>query len=216
MLNTLMFVVAFVGQHHVPGHSGHHGMAAHPGMGGNAALEHQIMQDMRNYEMSMQQQRQQEYQHHIFLVNQDRPRVENHLKKMNYDRKYWSQLSLHHKRLGVETFWRLARTHKEIDKLLTALKEERAWEHNSTGDRLSRLKARRESWDLLAESRFFTYLKERKFDHKHWENLRFYYERLGPETFWRVAKDHKEHEPFKHALSIALRQKLLEPEATPN
>ena len=74
---------------------------------------------------------------------------------------------------------------------------------------MARLKARHETWDILAESRFFAYLKERKFEHKHWESLRSYYERLGPETFWRLTREHRELEPFRLALSTELRRKLL-------
>ena len=158
----------------------------------------------------MQQQRQQQYQQHVAMINQDLPHVEAHFKEMRFDPKYWEDLRYHHNRLGVETFWRLARKHREIDKLLAALREEKAQLRlDSTEGRLARLKARHETWDLLAESRFFAFLKERKFDHKHWESLRYYYERLGADTFWRLAREHREFEPFRLALSAELRRKLL-------
>jgi hypothetical protein len=75
--------------------------------------------------------------------------------------------------------------------------------------RLARLKARHGSWDILAETRFFGFLKERKIDHKYWENLRTYYERLGVDSFWRLAREHREFDPFRAALSAELRRKLL-------
>jgi hypothetical protein len=93
---------------------------------------------------------------------------------------------------------------------LAALKEEKGQlRFDSTEGRMARLKARRETWDILAESRFFAYLKERKFDHKHWESLRSYYERLGSDTFWRLTREHRDLEPLRLALSTELRRKLL-------
>ena len=226
MLNTLMLALALVGQQHPAAHqSGGHPSAhvggvhtgavgghpgVHPGGHAAAAMEHQVMQDILHHEALMQQQRQQQYQHHVVLINQDLPRVEIHFKEMKYDRKYWADLRHHHNRLGVEAFWRLARRHREIDKLLAALREEKAQlRPDSTEGRLARLKARHESWDLLAESRFFGFLKERKFEHTYWESLRYYYERLGADSFWRLARERREFEPFRLALSAELRRKLL-------
>jgi hypothetical protein len=221
MLNTLVLALAVVGQHeaahqsggHPSGHIGgvHVGAAGvHPGMHAAAAMEHQVMQDIVHHEAVMQQQRQQQYQQHVAMIKQDLPNVEAHLKSMKYDPKYWADLRYHHNRLGVDTFWRLARRHGEIDKLLAALREEKALLRlDSTEGRLARLKARHESWDILAESRFFAFLKERKFDHRYWESLRLYYERLGAGTFWGLAREHMEFEPFRLALSAELRRKLL-------
>jgi hypothetical protein len=158
----------------------------------------------------MQQLHQQQYQQHLITVKQDLPRLEAHFKNMRFDPKYWAELRHHHHRLGVDTFWRLARRHREIDKLFPALREEKALSRlYSTEGRLARLKARHESWDLLAESRFFAFLKERKIEHKYWESLRRYYELLGVDPFWRLARAHSEFEPFRLALSTELRRKLL-------
>jgi hypothetical protein len=59
------------------------------------------------------------------------------------------------------------------------------------------------------DSRFFGFLKERKIDHKYWENIRTYYERLGVDSFWRLARERREFDPFRAALSAELRRKLL-------
>jgi hypothetical protein len=222
MLSVLTLALAITGQHpntHPSGgHAGGHAAGGHIGATGGhpagphaAAMEHQVMQDIAQHEAYMHQQRQLQHQHHVAAINQDMPRVEAHFKEMRFDHKHWDELRRHHGRLGVETFWRLARRHKEIDKLLAALREEKGYlREDSTGARLARLKAKRETWDILAESRFFAFLKERGFEHRYWENLRFYYERLGAERFWRLARDHREFEPFKLALSAELRRKLLE------
>jgi hypothetical protein len=227
MLSVLTLALAITGQHPNPhpsgGHAGGHaagghtagvhlgGAGGHPGGPHAAAMEHQVMQDIAQHEAYIQQQRHLQHQQHMAAINHDLPRVEAHLKEMRFDHKHWDELRHHHSRLGVETFWRLARRHREIDKLLAALREEKGnLREDSTAARLARLKARRETWDILAESRFFAFLKERGFEHRNWENLRFYYERLGAERFWRLARDRQEFEPFKLALSAELRRKLLE------
>jgi hypothetical protein len=221
MLNTLVLALDLVGQHpaaHQPGgHSiGHVGgvhagtVGVHPGVHAAAAVERQVMLDIVHHEAVMQQQRQQQYQQHVAIIKQDLPHLEAHFKAIKIDARYLPDLRHHHHRLGVETFWRLARKHREIDKLLAALREEKALLRlDSTEGRLARLKARHETWDLLAESRFFAFLKERKFDHKYWESIRLYYERLGADKFWRLAREHRGYEPFRLALSTELRRKLL-------
>jgi hypothetical protein len=221
VLNTFVLALAFVGQHQTAHHSGGHssghlggvhvgGAAGHPAGHAAAAMEHQVMQEIVQHEAAIRQQLQQEHVYHVAMINQDLPHLKSHFKEMRFEQKHWEDLRHHHNRLGVETFWRLARRHREIDKLLAALKEEK--DHlrgDSTEGRLARLKARHETWDILAESRFFSYLKERRFEHRHWESLRTYYERLGPETFWRLTRTHRELEPFRSALSAELRRKLL-------
>ena len=221
MLNIFVLMLMLVGQH-PPAHqsgghpSGHVGVVHAGGAGGHpsghvaAAMEHQVMQDILHHEAYLQTQRQQQYQQHVAMIKQDLPHLTSHFKEMRFEPKHWDELRRHHNRLGVETYWRLARKHREIDKLLAALREEKALSRlDSTEGRLARLKARHETWDILAESRFFGYLKERKFDHRHWESLRSYYERLGPDTFWRLTREHRELEPFRLALSTELRRKLL-------
>ncbi len=222
MLNIFAFALALVGQHPEAHQSGGHsisahvggvhvgGAAAHPSGHAAAAMEHQVMQDILHHEAQIQQERQQAYQQHVSMIRQDLPHLISYSKEMRFEQKHWENLRYHHNRLGVETFWRLARKYREIDKLLAALREEKALLGlDSTEGRLARLKARRDTWDILAESRFFAYLKERKFDHRHWESLRSYYERLGPDTFWRLTREHRELEPFRLALSTELRRKLL-------
>ena len=221
MLNTFVLALALVGQrppaHHSGGHAGGHlggvhvgGAAGHPSGHAAAAMEHQVMQDILHHEAQIQQQHQQQYQQHVAMINQDLPHLTSHFKEMRFEQKHWEELRHHHNRLGVDTFWRLARKHREIDKLLAVLREEKGPSRfDSTEGRLARLKARHDTWDILAESRFFAYLKERKFEHRHWESLRSYYERLGPETFWRLTREHREFEPFRLALSTELRRKLL-------
>jgi hypothetical protein len=222
MLNTLVLSLALVGQHHPAPHqsgvhpSGHGGgihagaVSVHPGSHAAAALEHQVMHDILQHEALMQQQRQQHHQQHMAAINQDLPNVEAHFRRMKFDPKYWADLRYHHNRLGVEAFWRLARKHGEIDRLMSALRQEKAQLRlDSTEGRLARLKAMHETWDLLAESRFFGFLKERKFEHRYWESVRYYYERLGGDSFWRLAREHREFEPFRLALSAELRRKLL-------
>jgi hypothetical protein len=222
MLNTLVLTLALVGQqhpapHHSGGHPSGHGGGVHAGAVGvhpsghaAAAMEHQVMHDILQHEALMQQQRQQHHQQHMAVINQDLPNVEAHFRKMKFDPKYWADLRYHHNRLGVEAFWRLARKHGEVDRLMAALREEKAQLRlDSTEGRLARLKAMHETWDLLAESRFFAFLKERKFDHRYWDSVRYYYERLGGDSFWRLAREHREFEPFRLALSAELRRKLL-------
>jgi hypothetical protein len=221
MLNAFVLALGLVGQHpmahHSSGHAGSHiggvhvgGAAGHPGGHAASAMEHQVMQDIVQHEAAIRQQRQQEYQHHVAMINQDLPRLRSHFQEMRFEQRHWEELRHHHDRLGVDTFWRLARKHREIDKLLAALKSEKGQvKSDSTEGRMARLKARHETWDILAESRFFAYLKERKFEHKHWESLRSYYERLGSDTFWRLTREHRDLEPLRLALSTELRRKLL-------
>jgi hypothetical protein len=225
MLTALVISMALVGQHpaahpsaghpaaHPSGHVGgaHAGaVGAHTGGHAAAAMQHQVMQDIVQHEAHMQQQRQLQHQQHVAMVNRDLPNVEAYFKQQRFDRKYWDDLRHHHQRLGVDTFWRLARKHREIEKLLAALREEKTQlRFDSTEGRLARLKASHETWDLLAESRFFAFLKERKFDHAYWESIRLYYERLGADKFWLIAREHREFEPFRLALSTELRRKLL-------
>ena len=239
MLNSLVLAMALVGQQHQSAHpaaghpaghpSGHVGgvhagaVGVHPGGHAAAAMEHQVMQAIVQHEAHMVQQRQMQYQQHVATVNHDLPNVEDYFKKQRFDRRYWDELRHHHSRLGVEPFWRLARRHREIERLLAALREEKTHvRQDSTEGRLARLKAKHETWDLLAESRFFAFLKERKFDHRYWESMRLYYERLGADRFWLLARDHREFEPFRLALSTELRKQLLagldvdtRPEPTP-
>jgi hypothetical protein len=148
------------------------------------------------------------------MVKHDLPRLENYFNehwryKRDFDPKWWKDLRFHHHRLGVETFWRLARKHKEIDKLLAALREEKVLREDSAEGRLGRVRARHEIWDLLAESRFSAYCKERRFDRQYWESLRRYYELLGSERFWLIARDHRELEELRFELSAEFRRKLL-------
>jgi hypothetical protein len=160
--------------------------------------------------MEFQQQREQQYKIHVAMVNQDLPHLHNYFKEMRFERKHQDDLRHHHHRLGVDTFWRLARKHKEIDKLLAALRDEKVPSNDPEERRLARLKARRETWDVLEDSRFTAYLKERRFDREHWERLRHYHDWLGVEPFWRLARAHKDIEQFRLALSTEFRRMLLD------
>jgi hypothetical protein len=221
MLTPLILAVALTGQHHAHhpaahagGHVGGHiagGFGGHPFGPMGAAMQHQIMQEVLQHQFQMQQQHLAQQAHHAAMIRQDMPHLEAWFSRTNYDGRHMGDLRFHHNRLGPEAFWRLARQHREIDKLLAALREEKALlPRDSPEGRLARVKTRHEMWDLMAESRFNAYLRERKFDHEHWESLRFYYQRLGPDSFWRIARDHRELDPLRTALSVELRRALLD------
>jgi hypothetical protein len=156
---------------------------------------------------------QRHYEQHAIAIRNDLPRVEAHFREMRFDRRYWEALRRYHFRLGVDAFWRLARLHRnDIEKLLAALKEE-SLPRDSTRARLGRMRTQQDAIEaaaLRAEiSRLDAYLRERKFDQRHWDSLRYYHDRLGMETFWRLAREHQEFEEFRLALSRELRLELL-------
>jgi hypothetical protein len=177
----------------------------HRGGASTAAVEHQIARDVVKRQQAMREH----HDRHEAMVKKDLPRLEAHLKERMYERRHWEDLRRHHHRLGPEAFWRLALRHREIDSLLAALREEKAeLRYDSTAARLARVKARHEMWDNLAESRFNAYFEERTFDRRYWDSLRFYHERLGSDTFWRLAHENNEIDQFRVALSTELRLEL--------
>jgi hypothetical protein len=131
---------------------------------------------------------------------------------MNFDRRYWEVLRREHHRIGVEDFWRIARKHKDIERLLQALRDE-AGPHDSTRARLARVHARAESLEAVAlradYARLEAYFQERRFDRRHWTDLCYYHDRLGRKNFWRLAERHRDIEELRLALRSELRHELL-------
>jgi hypothetical protein len=227
-MNALALMLMVLGQHH-PAAAGHHAGGHFAGAhvsgghvsgghaavaGAHAAMESHIAHEALQQQAVIQHQREERIAHHEAMVKQDLPRLENYFNlhwryKRDFDPKWWKDLRFHHHRLGVEAFWRLARKHKDIDKLLAALREEKVLREDSVEGRLGRIRARHEMWDLLAESRFEAYCRERTFDRQFWESLRRYCELLGPELFWRIAHEHREIEKLRFELSAEFRRKLL-------
>jgi len=75
-------------------------------------------------------------------------------------------------------------------------------------------------WHLLAEewqaaalradiARLEAWQRERRFDHRHWDMLRYYHDRLGLERFWRLAREHSEFDDLTLALRSELRRELM-------
>jgi len=131
---------------------------------------------------------------------------------MKWDHKHWEALRGYHGRLGPESFWRLAGKYKDIERLLAALKEE-ALPRDSARGRLARVRTEREEWEAAALhadiARLEAWLRERRFEHRHWDRLRYYHDWLGLETFWRLAREHREFDDLTLALRGELRHELL-------
>ena len=193
MLITLTLAVTLLGQQH---HQAAHPATTHPAAamahpsGHVAAVEHQVMHEIAGQQAAMQQQQQQ----HMAMVRQDLPHVEAHFREMKFDHRHWDEIRRYHERLGVDAFWRLARKHKDIEKLLAALKEE-ALPLDSARRRLGVVERRHEEWEAAALradiARLEAYLQEMKFDRRHWDMLRYYHDRLGIERFWRLAREYE-------------------------
>jgi hypothetical protein len=208
MLNTILLSLALVSQHRTEGHPA--SMAGHPtghtGMVGvHSTMHQQVMQDVAQHE-AMVQERHHEY---ALGISRDMPHLQQHFRDMHFDPRHWETMQHHHYRLGVNAFWRLAHRHKDIEQLLRALKEERSQIGNDTLARMARIKAQRETWDILAERRFEGYLRELQFEQRHWETLRYYRHQLGADRFWQLAHEGQDVEKLKLALSADLRQALL-------
>ena len=200
------------GGHVAPGGSVHNGghvagsAVAHRGGASNAAVEHQIARDVVKRQQAMREH----HERHEAMVKKDLPKLEAHLKERMYERRHWEDLRRHHHRLGPDAFWRLALRHREIDALLAALNAEQAeLRYDSTAARLARVRARHQMSDALAVSRFSAYVQERMFERRHWDSLRFYHDRLGSDTFWRLAHENNEIDQFRVALSTELRLELM-------
>ena len=180
----------------------------HPAGAHVAAAEHHVAVDIMRHQMELQAR----YEQHAIAIRNDLPRVERHFREMRFDRKHWEELRRYHHRVGVGAFWRLAHRHKDIEKLLAALKEE-SLPRDSTRARLGRVRTQQEALEAAAlrvdTARLEDYLRERGFDHRHWDRLRFYHDRLGMETFWRLAQEHREFEQLRLALSREMRLGLL-------